>query len=128
MFYPPIEDEERQQNDSRMTSNGQGNDTNKNVKSVYCMRKRGLPEIGQSYFIESTYINERGREYKCYAFGKDGMTTYKSDTKKTVINVVNYSVYHDEEIEKTSRTHHENDTEKNVKNEQNVNFTFRVKI
>ena len=53
--------------------------------------------------------------------GKDGMITYKSDTKKTVINVVNYSIYYDEETEKnitkTSRKH----TEKNVNNEKNVN-------
>lgn len=27
----------------------------------------GESKIAQSYFIESTYINERGREYKCYA-------------------------------------------------------------
>src|SRR5699024_3762934 len=57
---------------------------------------------------------------------KDGMIVYKSDTKKTVINVVNYRVYHDDETEKTSRKHHDNDTgasrehtEKNVKNVKN---------
>src|SRR5699024_239004 len=57
---------------------------------------------------------------------KDGMIVYKSDTKKTVINVVNYRVYHDVETEKTSRKHHDNDTgasrehtDKNVKNVRN---------
>ncbi len=65
----------------------------------------------------------------------DGMITYKSDTKKTVINVVNYSVYHDEETEKTSQKHHENDTntsrkhtEKNVKNEKNDKEVYTSKI
>lgn len=38
---------------------------------------------------------------------QDGMITHKSDTKKTVITVVNYEVYHEKENEKR----HENDSE-----------------
>jgi|SRR5699024_3201284 len=57
---------------------------------------------------------------------QDEMIIYKSDTKKTVITIVNYSTYHDKDITETSRKHHENDTEtsrkhtnKNVKNVKN---------
>lgn len=62
---------------------------------------------------------------------KDEMITYKSDTKKTVISVINYSVYHENEEEETTRKHHENETkakqkhtdknEKNDKNDKNIN-------
>jgi len=57
---------------------------------------------------------------------KDGMITKKSDTKKTVITLVNYTFYHESDNEKTSQKHHESDTEasqkhtnKNVKNVKN---------
>lgn len=36
------------------------------------------------------------------------MISYKSDTKKTVITIENYSVYQDNEIEETTRKRHEN--------------------
>lgn len=61
----------------------------------------------------------------------DGMVNVKSDSKKTVINVVNYSVYQDSESEKTTvkrqsndaetSQKHTNKNEKNVKNEKNIN-------
>lgn len=41
----------------------------------------------------------------------DGMITKESDTKKTVISLANYGIYHDNESEKTSQEHHANDTE-----------------
>src|SRR5699024_8964860 len=45
---------------------------------------------------------------------QDEMIVYKSDTKKTVINICNYNVYHDytngENDTKTTRKHHESDT------------------
>lgn len=56
----------------------------------------------------------------------DSMLVVKSDTKKTVINVVNYRVYQDSENEKTTEKRQSNDTEtsqkhtnKNEKNEKN---------
>ena len=56
----------------------------------------------------------------------DSMLVVKSDTKKTVINVVNYSVYQDSENEKTTEKRQSNDTEtsqkhtnKNEKNDKN---------
>ncbi|WP_436967554.1 Replication protein O [Bacillus safensis] len=61
----------------------------------------------------------------------DGMIDYKKDTKKTLITIVNYGVYHDSENEKKTQNEHEKDTkrtqkhtiknEKNVKNEKNIN-------
>ena len=58
----------------------------------------------------------------------DGMVKVKSDSKKTVINVVNYRVYQDSENEKTTVKRQQDDTEtsqkhtnkneKNVKNEK----------
>lgn len=58
------------------------------------------------------------------------MIDVKSDTKKTVVTVVNYDVYQQYDNEKTSQKHHRNDTEtsqkhtnknlKNLKNEKNV--------
>src|SRR5690625_4197642 len=64
---------------------------------------------------------------------EDEMITYKSDTKKTVINICNYNVYHDNEVDKndteaTQRRHesitetyqkHTNKNVKNVKNDKN---------
>ena len=61
---------------------------------------------------------------------KDEMISYKSDTKKTVINICNYSVYHDSESgendTETTRKHNGNiseayqkHTNKNVKNVKN---------
>lgn len=59
----------------------------------------------------------------------DGMVNVKSDSKKTVINVVNYSVYQDSESEKTTQKRqsnvtetsqkHTNKNEKKDKNEKN---------
>src|SRR5699024_7281455 len=46
---------------------------------------------------------------------KDGMITKKSDTKKTVITLVNYTFYHESDNEKTSQKHHESDTEASQK-------------
>ncbi|MCI9883865.1 Replication protein O [Bacillus sp. FSL K6-2869] len=61
----------------------------------------------------------------------DGMIDYKKDTKKTLITIVNYGVYHDSENEKKTQKEHEKDTnrtqkhtiknDKNVKNEKNIN-------
>ena len=58
----------------------------------------------------------------------DGMVNVKSDSKKTVINIVNYSVFQDSETEKTTVKRQQDDTEtsqkhtnkneKNVKNEK----------
>ena len=42
---------------------------------------------------------------------KDEMIVYKSDTKKTVITVVNWDFYQSIEEEKTSQKHIKNDTE-----------------
>ncbi|CAF1900914.1 Replication protein O [Bacillus subtilis] len=67
---------------------------------------------------------------------KDEMIDFKKDTKKTLITIVNYGVYHDSDEEKKTVIEHENDTkatqkhtiknEKNVKNEKNIN-TSRLK-
>ncbi|KAA6455265.1 Replication protein O [Bacillus atrophaeus] len=61
---------------------------------------------------------------------KDEMIDFKKDTKKTLITIVNYGVYHDSEEEKKTVIEHENDTkatqkhtiknDKNVKNEKNI--------
>lgn len=61
---------------------------------------------------------------------KDEMIDFKKDTKKTLITIVNYGVYHDSEEEKKTVIEHKNDTkatqkhtiknEKNVKNEKNI--------
>lgn len=66
---------------------------------------------------------------------KDEMIVYKSDTKKTVVTIVNYGIYHDSEIEETSQKHHDNDTEasrkhtdKNVKNVKNDKEVYTSKI
>ena len=40
----------------------------------------------------------------------DGMIDYKKDTKKTVVTIVNYGLYHDNGNEKTTRQRHDNDT------------------
>jgi len=57
---------------------------------------------------------------------QDGMIAYKSDTKKTVITIAKYDIYHDMNTTETSQKHHENDTEasrkhteKNLKNLKN---------
>lgn len=63
----------------------------------------------------------------------DGMITHKSDTKKTVINVVNYSDYQKlddtKNVAETSQKHHRNDTETSQKhtnnNVNNVNNIIR---
>lgn len=56
----------------------------------------------------------------------DEMIDYKKDTKKTLITIDKYSVYHDNEIEKKTPNEHEKDTNrtqkhtnKNVKNVKN---------
>lgn len=53
---------------------------------------------------------------------QDEMIAYKSDTKKTVISIVNYGVYHNEETAETTHKHngniseaHQKHTNKNVK-------------
>ncbi|KMN57355.1 MULTISPECIES: hypothetical protein [Bacillus] len=61
---------------------------------------------------------------------KDEMIDFKKDTKKTLITIVNYGVYHDSDEEKKTVIEHKNDTkatqkhtiknEKNVKNEKNI--------
>ncbi|WP_144499053.1 Replication protein O [Bacillus pumilus] len=61
----------------------------------------------------------------------DGMIEYKKDTKKTLITIVNYGVYHDSENEKKTQIEHEKDTNrtqkhtnknvKNYKNEKKIN-------
>ncbi|MEC2288626.1 Replication protein O [Bacillus velezensis] len=61
---------------------------------------------------------------------KDEMIDFKKDTKKTLITIVNYGVYHDSDVEKKTVIEHKNDTkatqkhtiknEKNVKNEKNI--------
>lgn len=67
----------------------------------------------------------------------DEMIDVKSDTKKTVITIVNYTTYHNIDNEKTTQERHESDTEatqkhtnKNVKNDKNVknnNYTAKIK-
>lgn len=62
----------------------------------------------------------------------DGMINVKSDSKKTVINVVNYGVYQDSESDKTTQKRQSNDAEatqkhtnkneKKEKNEKNINI------
>ena len=53
----------------------------------------------------------------------DGMITYKSDTKKTAINIVNYNVYQTlsdaENVTETSQKHHRNVTETSQKHTNN---------
>src|SRR5690606_32534716 len=56
----------------------------------------------------------------------DEMIDFKKDTKKTVITIGNYGVYHDGENTKKTQNEHEKDTErtqkhtnKNVKNDKN---------
>ncbi|MGG3325903.1 Replication protein O [Bacillus velezensis] len=61
---------------------------------------------------------------------KDEMIDFEKDTKKTLITIVNYGVYHDSDEEKKTVIEHKNDTkatqkhtiknEKNVKNEKNI--------
>lgn len=65
---------------------------------------------------------------------QDEMIAFKSDTKKTVISIVNYEVYHNEETEETSQKHNGNTSEayqkhtnKNVKNVKNVKNKERRK-
>ena len=64
----------------------------------------------------------------------DSMVSIKNDTKKTVITLVNYSVYQDFENEKTTQKRQQNDTEtsqkhtnKNVKNDNNINNNNNIK-
>src|SRR5690606_17129502 len=67
----------------------------------------------------------------------DGMIDYKKDTKKTVVTIVNYGLYHDNGNEKTTRQRHDNDTTttqkhtnknvKNDKNEKNKDYTSKIK-
>ena len=71
----------------------------------------------------------------------DEMIDVKSDTKKTVITIVNYTTYHNIDNEKTTQERHESDTEatqkhtnknvKNVKNDKNVknnkDYTSKIK-
>lgn len=66
---------------------------------------------------------------------KQEMIVYKSDTKKTVITIVNYGVYHDKEEEKTTVNRHENDskqiqkhTNKNVKNDKKKEYAEFVSM
>ncbi len=53
----------------------------------------------------------------------DGMITYKSDTKKTTINIVNYNVYQPssdaENVTETSQKHHRSITETSQKHTNN---------
>lgn len=68
----------------------------------------------------------------------DGMITHKSDTKKTVITVVEYSTYHDDTVAETSQKRYESITEtfqkhtnknvKNVKNDKNNNKRHKFEI
>lgn len=65
----------------------------------------------------------------------DGMVNIKSDSKKTLINVVNYSVYQDSENEKTTLKRQQDDTEttlkhtnKNEKNEKNEKKCSRARF
>ncbi|MET1163597.1 Replication protein O [Bacillus velezensis] len=58
---------------------------------------------------------------------KDEMIDFKKDTKKTLITIVNYGVYHDSDEEKKTVIEHKNDTKatqkhtiKNEKNEKNI--------
>ncbi|MEC0886816.1 Replication protein O [Bacillus atrophaeus] len=61
---------------------------------------------------------------------KDEMIDFKKDTKKTLITIVNYGVYHDSDEEKKTVIEHKKDTkatqkhtiknDKNVKNEKNI--------
>jgi len=50
----------------------------------------------------------------------DGMIAYKSDTKKTAINIVNYNVYQPLSDTKTSQKHHRSDTETSQKRHRNI--------
>lgn len=65
----------------------------------------------------------------------DGMVKVKSDSKKTVINVVNYRFYQDSENEKTTVKRQQDDsgtslkhTNKNVKNDKNEKKCSRARF
>lgn len=45
----------------------------------------------------------------------DEMITYKKDTKKTAVTIVNYGIYHGYEVEKNTQNEHEKDTERTQK-------------
>jgi len=48
----------------------------------------------------------------------DGMITYKSDKKKTVITIVNYDIYQDRNDSKTTEKRHETDTDSSANNDE----------
>lgn len=54
------------------------------------------------------------------------MITYKSDTKKTVVTIVNYDLYQNPNDTEASQKHHRNDTETSQKhtnnNDNNINL------
>src|SRR5690625_2227462 len=67
----------------------------------------------------------------------DGMISYKSDTKKTVITIDKYSTYHEGEREETTQKHirsisetyqkHTNKNVKNDKNDKNKDYDSKIK-
>lgn len=65
----------------------------------------------------------------------DGMITYFSDTKKTLITIVNYSDWQDNENKKTSQKRHRNisetsqkHTNKNVKNDKECKEDIYISV
>src|SRR5699024_1503083 len=62
---------------------------------------------------------------------QDSMIKFESDTKKTVINICNYNLYHDTENEdndtETTRKHNKNISKKQQKSDKNANSTKNEK-
>lgn len=81
--------------DVKMTSLDIAEVTGKQHKHVLADIRKEIEELGkeisQPIFRPSTYTNERGREYPCYTFGKDGamQLALKYDAK-TRYNVIKY--------------------------------------
>src|SRR5690625_1505454 len=79
----------------KMTSLDIANVTGKEHKNIMRDIRNEIEELGEEtsrlIFEQSTYTNERGREYPCYEFGKDGamQLALKYDAK-TRYNVIQY--------------------------------------
>ena len=79
--------------------------------------------LGERWKWSNTKINSFFRLLK-----NEKMIDYKTDSKKTVVTLDKYSIYHDYENEETAKNHinnipktHQKHTNKNVKNVKNLN-------
>lgn len=85
-------------NEIKMTSLDVAEVTGKNHQHVMRDVRNEIEELGeeisQSIFGQSTYTNERGREYPCYTFGKKGAMQlalkYDAKTRYKVIEYIEY--------------------------------------